>query len=98
MNDNTNFKTMLNMMWDMQLPVITVEFLEEDFYGKPAHTSHIIIPNANNEVTDFMFVRTRDTDFLASVSHLKMSFEEALIYFSEKALRNQGALLKLYSN
>ena len=93
-----NFETMLKMMWSLQLPIITVQGLEEEVYGKWGWTHHIIIPSANDEVTDFIFVDTRTDDLLVGVTHLKMNFKDAITHFSEQTLRNQGAILKLHSN
>lgn len=98
MKENTNFDAMLNIMWDLQLPIITVRGLEEEVYGKWGCTNHIIIPSANDEVTDFIFVDARGGDFLVGVTHLKISFKDAIVHFSEQTLRNPGAILKIHSN
>ena len=102
MNDNSNFTNTLNMMWDLQVPIITVEMLDEEFYDKWVYADHIIIPDGKDKVTDFMFVRHRtkntEYDFLARVTSLDMGFEDAIVEFSKKTLRCQGARLKLHAN
>lgn len=100
MNDNTNFKTMLSMIWDMQTPVLTVEFLNEKLFGdRWCMTHHIIVPSSKNTVTDFCFVegRTTNNNYLYSVKPLDMSFEDAVIEFSKRTLKDQGARLTLTS-
>lgn len=99
-----NFKTMLSMMWDLQSSIITVEGLEEEFYDKWAITNHIIIPDGLNKVTDFMFIQCRCNIgeephyFLANVTSLDMGFKDAIVHFSNKTMRSQGAVLTLHAN
>lgn len=100
MNDNTNFKTMLNMVWDMQVPVLTVEFLNEKLFGdRWSMTHHIIVPSGKDKATDFCFVegRTTNNNYLYSVKPLDMSLEDAVIEFSKRTLKDQGARLTLTS-
>ena len=98
MNDKTVFDTMLSNMWELQTSIITVEGLDEEFCNKPAHTSHIIIPDGVDKVTDFMFVRYRSGNFLANVHFLDMSFNDAIVEFSKRTIRSQGSIMKLYAN
>ena len=101
MNNNTNFKTMLTMIWDMQTPVITVEFLDEKLHGDRWYvTHHIIVPSGKDKVTDIRFVDGRSTNnnYLFSIEHLDMSLMDALVEFSKKALASQGGQLTFYSN
>lgn len=100
MNDNTNFKTMLNMIWDMQVSVMTVEFLNEKLFGdKWCMTHHIIVPSGKDKITDFCFVAGRSTNnnYLYSVNHVDMSFGDAVIEFSKLTLKDQGTKLTLIS-
>lgn len=100
MNDNTNFKTMLTMMWDLQTSVITVESLSEKLYGdKWSVTHHIIIPNGTDKVTDFCFVDGRSTNnnYLYYVESIDMTFEEAVVEFSKEALRCQGSVMTIHA-
>ena len=98
MNENkTNFEMMVQMLYDLQTSIITVEWLEEKFWERPALTKHIIIPDGKDKVTDFMFVCANKTNFLASVHSLDMSFEDAITEFSRRTLRCQGAVFKLTS-
>lgn len=100
MNNNTNFDNALKMMWSLQNSIITVEMLKELFYDECVYTNHIIIPDGMDKVTDFMFVqhRCQNDNFLAGVTSLDMSFEEALMHFSKKTIRSPGAILKLDAN
>lgn len=94
MNDNTNFKTMLTMIWDMQVPILTVEFLNEKLFGdRWCVTHHIIVPSGKDKVTDFCFVDGRHTNnnYLYYVKPLDMSFEDAVVEFSKRTLKDQGA-------
>lgn len=98
MNDNTNFKAMLTMIYDMQIPIITVEYLNEKLYGeKWSMTHHIIIPDGKDKVTDFCFVDGHRTNnnYLFYVKSLNMNFEDAVVEFSKKTLKDQGARLTL---
>lgn len=100
MNDKTNFDIMLSKMWDMQVPIITVECVGEKYYNEYHMASHIIIPDGVDRVTDFIFIDTagKGGDFLASVHSLSMNFKDAISDFSLKVLRSQGGVMKLYSN
>lgn len=99
MNNKTVFEIMLDQMWELQTSIITVEGLDEEFYCQPAYTSHIVIPDGKNKVTDFMFVRGRNyDDFLASVHSLDMSFNDAIVEFSKRTMGSMGAVLKLHAN
>lgn len=100
MTKNPNFKTMLNMMTNLQLPIITVELLDEMFYCERTLTNQIIIPSGKDKVTHFTFVRNRgkEGDFLGSVNSLDMCFDDALKHFSKKVLASQGARLTLHAN
>lgn len=98
MNDNTNFKAMLTMIWDMQTPVLTVEFLNEKLYGDKWNvTHHIIVSDGKDKVTDFCFIDGHRTNnnYLCYVKSLNISFEDAVIEFSKKTLKDQGARLTL---
>ena len=99
MNENkTHFETMVNLlMAELQGSIITVEGLEEEFWEQPALTKHIIIPDGKDKVTDFMFVVTGKTDFLARVHSLDMSFQDAIAEFSRRTLRCHYAMFKLTS-
>ena len=99
MNENkTNFDAMLNvLMGDLQVPIITVQSLEEEYWGQPAATNHIIIADGKDKVTDFTFVVTGKTDFLGHVHSLDMSFQDAIVEFSRRTLRCHYAVFKLYA-
>ena len=101
MNDKTNFKTMLDMMWDLQTSVITIEFLSEKLYSDGySVTHHIVVPSGKNNVTDICFVDGRSTNnnYLFSIKPLEMTFEDAIVHFSKMTLRCQGSVMKLYAN
>lgn len=101
MNENTNFTTMLKMMWDMQVPIITVESVEEKVYGdRWSVTHHIVVPNGKDKVTDICFVdgNHTDKDYLVSIKQLDMNLMDALVEFGKKALVSQGGILTLHSN
>lgn len=101
MNENINFATMLKMMWDMQVPIITVEFVDENVYGdRWSVTHHIVVPNGTDKVSDFCFVDDShpDNNYLVSIKQLDMSLMEALVEFGKKALASQGGKLTFYSN
>ena len=97
MNENkTNFDVMLNvLMGDLMNPIIVVEWLEEEYWDKPALTKHIIVPDGKDRVTDFTFVVTDKTNFLARVHSLDMSFQDAITEFSRRTLRCHGAVFQL---
>lgn len=98
-NNITNFATMFNLMFDMQVPIITVENISEKFYEEWHHASKIIIPDGKDKVTVFTFIDTyKDTDFLAQVHSLDMSFGEAIMTFSEAALKHQGGVMSVHAN
>ena len=97
----TNFETMLKMMWDMQVPIITVESVDENVYGdRWSVTNHIVVPNGKDKITDICFVdgNHSDRDYLVSIKHLDMDLMTALVEFSKKALASQGGKLTFYSN
>ena len=101
MNENTNFATMLKMMWDMQVPIITVEFVDEKVYGDGwSVTHHIVVPDGADKVTDICFVDGSHTDnnYLVSIKQLDMKLMDALVEFSKKALASQGGKVTFYSN
>lgn len=98
MNAN-NFETMLNMMVDMQVPIITAESVSEKFCNEWHLASKIIVPDGKDKVTVFTFIDTfKDTDFLAQVHSMDMSFGEAIMVFSEEVLRHQGGALRVLAN
>lgn len=100
MNDKTNFKTMLAMMWDMQASVITLEFFCEKIYGDTFSTTHhIIVPSGKDKITDFCFVDSRSTNnnHLFYVKTYELTFEQAVIKFSKMALRCQGAVMTIHA-
>lgn len=98
--NKTNFDIMLSKMWDMQVPIITVECVGEKYYDEYHMASHIIVPDGADRVTDFVFIDTagKDDDFLARVHSLDMNFKDAISEFSLKTLRSQCGVMKLYSN
>lgn len=101
MSENTNFDIMLRMMWDMQTPVITVEFLDEKLYGDRWYvTHHILVPSEKDKLTDFCFVNGRNTNnrHLCCINHLDMNLMSALTEFGKKALASQGGKLTFYGN
>lgn len=98
-NHATNFAAMLDLMLDMQVPIITVESVSEKHYNEWHHASKIIIPDGKDKVTVFTFIDTyKDTDFLAQVHSMDMSFGEAIMVYSEEVLRHQGGLMAVHSN
>lgn len=99
MNDKTKFESMLEQMCELQTPIITVEGLDEDWYDSLAYTSHIIVPDGMDKVTDFTFIRCRqDYDCLVRIHSLEMSFSDAIIEFSKKTIHSLGAVMKIHSN
>ncbi len=101
MNENTNFSTMLKMMWDMQMPIITVEFVSEKIYSDRWYLSHhIIVQSGKDKVTDICFVDGSHTDnnYLVYIKQLDMSFTDAITEFSKKVFASQGGKLTLYGN
>lgn len=95
MNDKTNFDKMLNLIWDMQTPNITVECLSERLhYDGFATTHHIIVADGKDKVLDFCFVEGRNTDnnYLYYVKSVDITFEEALMRYSKEVMRGQGKL------
>ena len=108
MNHNTTFATTLATLKQLQLPIITAEMLEEFDDKNPITTSHIIISDGVDRVTDFTFMwyRHRTADYvsskpssiLVSVTSKPMSFHEALLHYEVQVLRSPGSVLKLHSN
>ena len=95
MNENTNFKTMLAMMWDMQNPIITVEFLSEKLhYDEYFTTHHIIVPDDKDKVIDFCFVEGRHTtnNYLYYTKSVDITLDEALVRYSKEVMRGQAKL------
>lgn len=100
MNNNSSFENMLSKMGDMQVPIITVECIAEQYYSEYQMSNHIIVPDGMDKVTDFVFILRsgKDGDFLARVHSLDMDFRSAITEFSIKTLSSQGGVMKLYSN
>ena len=94
-----HFNSMLYTLKQMQMPILTVENLVEDFADEDLDTKHIVIHANDCKATDFIFVRMPKTEgyTLFSVDHLNMSFDEAITYFSKAVLRQPGATMKLES-
>jgi hypothetical protein len=96
MNKNTDFSAMLDMMWDLQVPIITVTHLDEEVDGQRTHTNHIIISDNKGKVTDFTFVRSHDKgSILVKITSLDMDFNGALVYYADKTLKSRGAILEM---
>lgn len=101
MHDRTNFATMLKLMWDMQNPLITIEFLDEKLCGDKWYvTHHIVVPNGKDKVLDFCFVDGRSTNnnYLYCIDQLDMDLLSAVTHFSKRVLASQGAKLTFYGN
>ena len=101
MNENTNFDTMLKMMWDMQTPIITVESVGEKIYSDGwSVTHHIIVPSGKDKVIDMCFfdASCSHNNYLVYMKQLDMSLNDALIEFSKRVISSQGGKLTLHSN
>ena len=99
MNENTNFATMLKMIWDMPVPFITVEDIGEKVYSDGwSVTHHIVVPSGKDKVVDICFVDGRLNEHLVSIKQLDMGLMDAITEFGKRVIASQGGKLTLHSN
>ena len=101
MNDNHNaFQIMLDEAFNMQVPIITMTSCREfinDFEGYTI-TNHIIVPGGLNMCVDMTFeVYGKEHTGLVSMKPVNMSFPNAVPYYANKVLDDQGSHFELYS-
>ena len=91
------FETLLDMMMDLQVSVFTVEYIREMWYGEWTDTYHIVVPDSSTSIIDYAFIRcNKDEHRLIYATHIDMPFAEAMVQYTTKTIRNQGAKFTLY--
>lgn len=98
---NDSYKSILESVYDMQVPIITVEYLDERLWPNKDmtyRTNHIIIPEGKDKVLDFTFARNgKDGYILVTIKTLEMSFKEAIVMYSNMVLGDLGAQFHIVS-
>ena len=91
------FNTLLEMMMDLQVSIFTVEYIREMHYEEWVDTYHIVVPDSKSSVIDYAFIRySKDEYKLIYVTHIDISFAEAMRKYTTKTISNQGAKFTLY--
>ena len=85
----TNFSNMLTEIRKMQIPIITVTNINNNFRDR----CYIIIADGKDKITAFVF----DDDCLIKVNSIKMNFHSAIGIYSQTVLNNPGSTFRLIS-